>query len=353
MKVFQLLTTVSFGDAVSNDTIAIHDILRKSGYDTGIYAENIDNRLPKGLVTDYRRMPSLNKNDVVIYHLSTGSELNNLIKSISCRKIMIYHNITPPDFFNEYSRTSYELCKKGLEQAEALKDTFEYVLADSEFNKQDLIHMGYKCPIHVLPILIKFDDYAKRPNKITLKKYEDDYTNILFVGRIAPNKKQENVIESFYYYNKYYNSKSRLFIVGSYGGMELYYKRLQDYVKELKVPNVVFPGHIKFDEILAYYHLSDCFVCMSEHEGFCVPLVEAMYFDVPIIAYDSCAISGTLGNCGILFQEKEPLLVAGLIDKITRDRELKNKVLESQRERLKDFDNMLIQEQFIQFMKEI
>lgn len=350
MKILQLLTTVSFGDAVSNDTIAIHDILKKNGYETGIYAENIDNRLPRGLVTDYHKMPNLKKEDVIIYHLSTGSELNNLIKKVPCRKIMIYHNITPPVFFEGYSNISFELCGKGLEQAVSLKDTFDYVLADSEFNKQDLINMGYTCSIDVLPILIKFDDYSQRPNKLTLKKYDDDYTNLLFVGRIAPNKKQEDVIESFYYYNKYYNSESRLFIVGSYGGMERYYARLQDYIKELNVPNVIFPGHIKFDEILAYYHLADCFVCMSEHEGFCVPLVEAMYFDVPIIAYDSCAIGGTLDGSGFLIKEKKPMETAGSIHYLLEHADVRKALVQQQNKRLEDFDNQLIANQLLKYL---
>ena len=139
-------------------------------------------------------------------------------------------------------------------------------------------------------------------------------------------------------------------MVGSYGGMERYYVRLQDYIKELNVPNVIFPGHIKFDEILAYYHLADCFVCMSEHEGFCVPLVEAMYFDVPIIAYDSCAVAGTLNGSSLLIKEKKSLEIAGLIRKLICDRELYSAIVQNQRERLRDFDNKPIQKQFIDYL---
>ena len=350
MKVIQLLTTVSMGDAVSNDTIALHDILLKNNYETGIYAENIDSRLPKGLVKNYKNLPALKKEDVIIYHLSTGTALNELIKTFKCRKIMIYHNVTPPDFFSEYSITSYELCKKGLDQTRDLNNTFDYVLADSEFNKQDLIRMGYKCKIDVLPILIKFEDYEKKPNKLVMKKCDDGYTNIIFVGRIAPNKKQEDVIESFYYYNKYYNEKSRLIIVGSYGGMEKYYIRLKDYSEKLGVKNVIFTGHIKFDEILAYYHMADLFLCMSEHEGFCVPLVESMYFDVPIIAYDSCAIGGTLAGSGILLKDKKALETAGVMNYVLTHEQIKDELIKNQKMRLADFDNEVIAKQFLEYL---
>lgn len=351
MKVIQLLPTVSMGDAVSNDSIALRDILLKSNYETGIYAENIDSRLPKGLVKNYKNLPTLKKEDVIIYHLSTGTDLNELIKTFKCRKIMIYHNITPPEFFCEYNHASYELCKKGLEQAQNLKDTFDYVLAVSEFNKQDLIRMGYKCKIDILPILIKFDDYAKKPSKLILKKCDDGYTNIIFVGRIAPNKKQEDVIRSFYYYNKYYNEKSRLILVGSYGGMEKYYVRLKNYCEELGVKNVVFTGHIKFDEILAYYHVADMFLCMSEHEGFCVPLVESMYFDVPVIAYDSCAIGGTLAGSGVLLKEKNSLEVAAVMNYILTHEELKKQIVANEKERLNDFAHSVIETEFLAYLK--
>ena len=156
--------------------------------------------------------------------------------------------------------------------------------------------MGYTCPIDVCPILIPFSDYEKEPDRRVLRRYKGDgKTNLLFVGRIAPNKKQENVIRAFYFYHKYYSPDSRLFLVGSWSGMESYYERLCDYVKALGIAeHVVFTGHIRFDEILAYYHLADVFLCMSEHEGFCVPLVEAMYFHVPIVAYSCAAVPDTL-----------------------------------------------------------
>ncbi len=352
MRIIQVLTTLSFGDAVGNDTLAIKEILKSNGYKTSIYAENIDSRLPKGSAFHMDEWKPLDSDDVIIYHLSTGTKLNYWIQEQQCRKIMIYHNITPPHFFSEYDAVSADLCKQGLEQVRMLKDTFDCVYADSEFNKEDLMRMGYTCPIKVLPILIAFDDYKKAPSKAVLNKYKDGYTNIVFVGRIAPNKKQEDVIRAFYFYQKYYNPKSRLHIVGSYRGLEKYYNRLKDYAEELKVKNLYFTGHIKFDEILAYYHVADAFLCMSEHEGFCVPLVEAMYFKTPIIAYDSCAIKGTLGGSGFLLEEKNPIETAAVIDKVLGDQNLKAKIIENQTERLKDFNHTLIAKQLLDYLRE-
>jgi glycosyltransferase involved in cell wall biosynthesis len=162
--------------------------------------------------------------------------------------------------------------------------------------------------------------------------------NILFVGRVAPNKKIENLIRVFGIYQKYFNRKSRLFLVGSYDENGTYYTKLEKYIALSGVDNVVFSGHIKLNEVLAYYHLADIFLCMSEHEGFCVPLVEAMFFGVPIIAYDRCAVKETLGGSGFLINEKDFLVFAKSIDYLIRNPEAREKIISAQKSRLSDFD---------------
>lgn len=353
MKILQILPTISYGDAVGNDTIALYHTLKKMGYDTAIYAQNIDARVKHADVRPVAELPSLKETDVILYHLSTGTNLNYELEKLSGRKIVVYHNVTPPHFFEGYSDTSKELCTQGREGAKYLAGCAEYCLADSSYNKQELEEMGYECPIDVLPILIPFDDYKKKPSKKILNRYDEEgYTNILFTGRIAPNKKQEDVIEAFYYYNKYINPKSRLFIVGSYGGMEKYYYELKTYAEKLGLNNVIFTGHIKFDEILAYYKVADLFLCMSEHEGFCVPLVEAMFFDIPVVAYDSSAIGDTLGGSGFLLKEKKAKETAAVMHRVLSDKKLKEDILYNQRLRLKDFDHDVIEQMFMQYLKD-
>ena len=351
MKMIQLLTTLSFGDAVSNDTIALKDAIQNMGYETQIYAENIDPRLPQGIVRPYKDMPVLQREDILIYHLSTGTKLNYTVDKYSCRKIMVYHNVTPPEYFRGYSAVSYDLCREGQNGTRYLADKMDYCLADSAYNKAELERLGYRCPIDVLPILIAFDDYKKAPNKKIIRRYDDEYTNILFTGRIAPNKKHEDIISAFYNYKKFINKKSRLFLVGSYNGTEKYYAQLKEYVKSLGLKDVYFTGHIRFDEILAYYKVADLFLCMSEHEGFCVPLVEAMFFDVPVIAYNSTAIAGTLGGSGILLDDKDPQWVAEWINKVVTDEDLRNKVILNQKIRLKDFSHEKINRLFENYLK--
>ena len=349
MKIIQVMPTVSFGDAVSNDARAIAKVIGEMGYKTGIYAENVDSRIKDPYVNRMIKLPAIGKNDIVIFNHSTGTDLCYKLPDMPGRKMMIYHKITPPHFFENYSAVSARLTEYGYKGTEYLSDKIEYVMAVSEYNASELKKMGYTCDMFVRPILIPFEDYKKSPDESVLKKYSGDgYVNIVFVGRIAPNKKQEDVISAFAYYKKHINPKSRLIIVGSDGGMERYSNCLKRYAEALMLDDVIFTGQISFPAILAYYRLADVFLCMSEHEGFCVPLVEAMYFKKPIIAYDSSAIADTLGGSGILIKEKDPVFVSMLIDRLVNTPGLKESVVEGQNRRLQDFAYDKMKARFIE-----
>lgn len=347
MRILQLLPTIAAGDAVSNDAVAIDKVLRSMGYKTEIFAENIDKRLPSGTACHISRMPRLTQNDTVLYHLSTGTEINFSLGKMKAKKGVIYHNITPSYFFLPYNGDLTELLDYGRKGAAYLADKVDFCMADSEYNKKELLELGYKCDISVRPILIPFTDYRSKPDSDVLRKYDSDgYVNFLFVGRVAPNKKHEDIIRTFCCYQKYCNPKSRLIFVGSWQGTELYYKRLQRYINALEVPNIIFTGHVSFAQLIAYYQVADVFLCMSEHEGFCVPLVEAMYFGVPIIAYDSCAVSDTLGGSGILLQNKNPLEAALAANKLITDTAFKREIVAEQRKRQQDFSYNTVKSQF-------
>lgn len=352
MRVIQILPVLKYGDAVGNDTIALDDALKRHGYQTAIYAGYVDERLRKTHASGLERWEAPKKDDILIYHLSIGWKYIDLVCKAKCRKIAIYHNITPSSFFKNYNAVAYADCEAGLKEVRTLNNVFDYVLAVSQFNRQDLISYGFKCPIDVLPILIPFEDYAKKPAQSIIKRYKNGPgTNILFVGRIAPNKKFEDLIATFAIYKKYYDKDSRLFLVGNYERKDPYFRRLQAYVDALNLTDVYFSGHIRFNEILAYYQIADVFLCMSEHEGFCVPLVESMYFNLPIIAYDSSAVGDTLGGAGILIKEKKYNEIAAIINRVVNDEQLKKEMIEAGQERLSDFDNKKIENQFIHYFE--
>jgi len=339
-RIIQVLDTLSYGDAIGNHTLAIHKNLLAIGRKSNIYASQIDDRL-KGYAAPFSSY-QVEPDDILIYHLSTWSPLNEQIQKLSCKIVIDYHNITPPGFFKEYSRRFYDGNVKAYQEAAMLAERADYAFADSPYNAVDLRQLGYTCQIDVVPIIINFSDYTKKPDDGILRRYgkapDEDYKNIIFVGRIAPNKKQEDIIADFSIYQKYYNEKSRLILVGNSTNMEEYYLRLKKYTKKLGVKNVVFTGHIPFSQILAYYRTADLFLCESEHEGFCVPLVEAMYFHVPIIAYASSAIPDTLGSGGLLTTKKAPGYTAALMETLFQHTEIVHTIQEKQKDELKRFD---------------
>lgn len=387
MKVIQIVPSLSYGDAVGNDVLALDQLLRKLGIDTVIFTEGIGKRIPEGCAKYLSEWKQPDKNDVIIYHMAIAFDRISVIIRARCRKIAIYHNITPPEFYKDYDMTAYKLCEKGLNQVKSLNRTFDYCLADSEFNKQDLISYGYTCPIDVLPILIPYEDYRMKPNPSVIRRYKGKATNILFVGRVVPNKKQEDLLAVFSLYKKHYDPDAKLFLIGSFSYTDRYCRRLMSYIDRLGlVDDVIIPGHIGFDEILAYYASADVFLCLSEHEGFCVPLIEAMLFKVPIIAYDSCAVGETLGEGGILLKERnsvsEPRMrevtetapevdseriepdrnqcfiegknfldIAGMLYRVSHDEVLREQIIENQKERMKHFRTARVESLFKKYLK--
>lgn len=351
VTIHQITATISFGDAISNEILAIKKILDDMGICNEIYAENIDPRLKVKVkkYTDYKGK----KNDIIINHFGIGSAVNDYVIGLKNKiKIIRYHNITPHKFFDGYNMVSSQLCKLGRKQLERSKDIYRYSLAVSEYNKEELIKLGYK-NISVIPIIIAMKDYEKKPNNEILKRYSDDFENIVFVGRVSPNKKQEDIIKSFYYYKKYFNNKSRLFIVGSYDGMERYYNKLIRLTESLGLEDVIFTGHTSFDSILGYYSIADLFLCMSEHEGFCVPLIESMYFKVPILAYNSCAIPYTLNGSSVLVNQKDYKYIAGMMEYILTHKDLKDKIVNKQLHRLEELEPKKLEIELKKYIEKI
>ena len=353
MTVIQLLPTLSYGDAIGNDVLALHEVLAQKGYSSAVYAESIDPRLSFDFIHSADKLPELTESDLIIYHASIGSAINQLLPSIKARKVMVFHNITPAAYFYQYNLQAFRLTEKGYNEIRSLAGVFDLCIADSVFNREELIRMGYTCPIEVCPIVIPFEDYRQEPDAEILERYRDGGgTDWLFVGRLAPNKKQEDVILSFCRFREKYDPSARLFLVGSEVGFERYALRLKNYVKKLGLEDsVIFSGHIRFRELLAYYRLADVFVCMSEHEGFCVPIVEAMLFSLPIVAADAGAVSDTMEKGGILLDDRSPELAAAAVHRLMTDKTLKAFILQEQKKNLTRFSYESVGNRFLQCLK--
>ncbi len=333
MEIHQILPTISPGDAIGNEVKEIKKILNEWGYKSEIYAQNIHPKINAKKYTEYTKVSS--KENIVIFHFSIGSEISEFVAKLPDKKIMIYHNITPSKYFRGVNETLVNLLDNGKKELRSLVGHIDLAVGVSEYNRLELQKLGFK-NTDVLPIIIDFQEY-NNPNEKLLSKYDDDFVNLLFVGRVTPHKKQEDVIKVFYYY-KLINPKSRLFLAGSYEGCDVYSNYLKNLILSLGLKDVHLLGKISFNDLISYYKLADVFICMSEHEGFCVPMLESMYFEVPIIAYNSTAIPETLENSGVLINEKNYCEIAELINILIEDKELRSKIVEKQKKRLDDFN---------------
>jgi glycosyltransferase involved in cell wall biosynthesis len=250
--------------------------------------------------------------------------------------VLVYHNITPPRYFVGVHKLLVRLCYHGRRELGAYVHRCDLALGDSEFNRQELEELGFPAT-GVLPVVPGFAHLDGPPNDLVARLFDDEWTNVLFVGRVIPNKRIENVIRSFAAYKSRCNHRSRLLIVGSYGGFERYLTMLQQLAARLGVGDVHFTGHVSNEELTAYYDVADVFLCASEHEGFCVPLVEAMAADLPILAYSCTAIPDTLGGAGVQFAPKDFEHAAELLGMLAFDDGMRASVIEGQRRRLAGF----------------
>lgn len=352
MKIYQVLPTIMLGDGVSHEVMEIEKVLSSLGYENGIYADSIVTPSLRKKVVFFSLFPETKAEDIIIYHLSTGSRIVDKLLDIPGKLVIIYHNITPSKWFTKYDKNLELACKKGREDIMKLATRAKYCIADSEYNAQELRDCNYTCPISVLPIVLDFAKFSKHLLNKEHKKVESS-CNVLFTGRVVPNKKIEDVIETFYYVQKYFIPDACLNLVGSYSGDGEYYKMLSEFAQKLGVKNVTFWGHIPEEKLVELYSEADCYLSLSEHEGFCIPLLEAMYFHIPVIAYDMGAVSETMENAGILVKDKDKRVIAGIISYLMSHQELRTSIVEAQDERLANYMQLKQEDELKRILNEI
>lgn len=326
------------GDAISNEAVVLRRLFRAWGCASEIYCETrrVMAEL-RGEVRDVLTAPgACRPEDVVLLHLSTGSAVNDVFRSLACRRVLLYHNISPPGFFRFFQPATALLLTRGLEQVGALAGAAQVNLADSRFNAAELEAQDYPA-VKVLPLLLDFEALGAPPDGAMLRRFRDGLKNVLFVGRCAPNKKIEDILTAFAFFQRTVEPASRLILAGSHGGMERYHAYLKTRVGKLELRNVVFTGSVPQAQINACYRAADLFLCLSEHEGFGIPLMESMFFDVPVLAYAAAAVPETLGGAGVLAGAKEYPVIAETMGELIRNTSLRAAVLARQRRRLAEF----------------
>jgi L-malate glycosyltransferase len=346
IQIHQVLATLGYGDAIGNEVLGIQRVLRSAGYESEIFVETADHRL-EPLTRDYRELvDSSHRDNLLLHHFSLGSKASRTAFALPDRMALIYHNITPPEYFVGVHRRLARQCFRGRRELRAYADRCDLALGDSEFNRQDLDALGFPRTA-VLPVVPDFSHLDREPSWVVARDFDDDWTNIMFVGRVIANKKIEDLIRFFHAYQTIFNPRSRLLIVGAQSGFERYLASLHYLTATLGASHVHFVGHVSDEELVAFYEVADLFLCASEHEGFCVPLVEAFYEEVPVLAYAATAVPATMDGAGVLFEDKTPAHVARLMDAIISDAVLQERIVQGQlaavdRLRARDFAGTLL-----------
>ena len=329
ISIHQVLATLGYGDAIGHEVLGIQRVLHAAGYGSEIFVETADPRF-ESLTRDYRELIDFSHPDnLLLHHFSLGSKASRTAFALPDRMTLIYHNITPPEYFVGVHRTLARQCFRGRRELRACAERCDLALGDSEFNRQDLEAIGFSRTA-VLPVVPDFSHLDGRPHRLVADQFDDAWTNVIFVGRVIANKKIEDLIRFFYAYHTVFNPRSRLLIVGAHGGFERYLAALHQLVATLDLPHVHFVGHVSDEELIAYYEIADLFLCASEHEGFCVPLVEAFYKQVPVLAYAATAVPSTMDGAGVLYDDKDPRHVAALMDAILSDCALQDAIVAAQ-----------------------
>jgi len=337
MEIHQFSTSLSYGDAISDEMLEIQKALRNKGYKSEIFIRFYDPRMAK-FIRNFKEYEKFSSPwNVVIFHFSIGSPVSKMFFRIPDKKIMIYHNITPYKFFFDYNRILTRECYKGRLELKLFADKVDLALGDSEFNRRELEKVGYP-HTGVLPLLLNLSRFEQKENQVVRRIFSNGKWTILFVGRIIPNKKFEDLIKIFYFYKKYFNQNSQLILAGDYRGMMRYSAALQDLVGRLELTDVHFTGHIEFSELVSFFRIAHVYVSMSEHEGFGVPLLEAFYNRIPVVAFSAGAVEETMNSGGLLLHKKDLFKTAAVLDKLYRDKIFRGKIVSSQVEALKKYN---------------
>ena len=333
--IHQVLPNLAYGDAISNQALFIRDTLRAEGYRSNIYVRYVDPRVAHECIVFAPE--EIGESSGIIYHHSIGTELTPHVVAHRGPKFLIYHNITPAEFFEPSSPDFAQILRGRRAELLHLAPHFAKSAGVSAFNAAELRERGFNEPM-VLPIAVDPARWNVPPDAGLMEQLGDGRTNILFVGRIAPNKKQDDLIHAFQRF-LVADPSARLILVGPAEQGDPYAAHLRGIIESNGLgESVIMSGHINDSQLAAYYRTAHLFWSMSEHEGFCVPLVEAMWFDIPILAYRSTAVPETLGDAALMFTDKGDLhAVAAIASLLLSDRTLRQRLINAQRRRRAQF----------------
>jgi glycosyltransferase involved in cell wall biosynthesis len=342
MIVNQWVPTFHAGDAIGDSARRVRNLLRSMGHASELYAMQIEDDL-FGEVRPFEHSDAM-RGDLTIYHYGVQSPMTGAFGALPRGRILQYHNVTPAEFFAPYDANLYHLATRGREELSFLVGHVDIALGDSDYNRRELESLGFT-RTDVFPVAV---DTARVTANVSCPALEavldDGLMNFLFVGRIAPNKKIEDHIHLAAMYSRYVDTECRFIFVGRCDVVPRYYSMIRALIARhgLRRDRVIFTGAVPDEELAIYYRYADVYISLSEHEGFCVPLVEAMAAGVPVLAYAAAAVPDTLGGAGVQFSPKDLEFTAELLGELAFNDTVRSEVIAGQQRRLADFGDARI-----------
>ena len=333
MIVNQWIPAAHRGDAVGDNARTLREYFRERGLHSEIYALSIDDDMRE----DARPWshPDARNGDATILHFAMPSPMTAAFATLPGARALCYHNVTPAHYFAPFDPGIARLAWLGRQELATLVDRVDVAVGVSEYNREELDDLGFDETL-VVPLLVdtaRLTDASRCPALDRL--LGDGLANILFVGRMAPNKKIEDHIKLAEHFKRYVDAYYRFIFVGRDDAVPRYGRAIRAMVREFEMlpERFWFTGPVPDHELAAYYRHAHLYVSLSEHEGFCAPLVEAMAMDVPILAYAAAAVPETLGGAGVSFAPKNLEIAAELAGQLIYDEDLRRATIAGQRKR--------------------
>ena len=344
MIVNQWLPAAHAGDAVGDHARALRDLFRRRGHQADIYALTID----EGLHDDVLPWSdsASRAGDVTLLHFAVPSPMTQALGTLPGARVLVYHNVTPARFFAPFDEGICRMAAAGREELASLADRVDLAAGVSEFNRRELEALRFPRTT-VAPLLVNTDRLTSAAPVPPLERLlQDGLVNILFVGRLAPNKKIEDHVRLAEQFKRYVDAYYRFIFVGKYDAVPRYFSAIRALIAEYQMlpERFWFTGPVPDAELATYYRNAHAYVSLSEHEGFCAPLVESMAMDVPVLAYAEAAVPETLGGAGVSFAPKDLEHAAEWLGALIYDEPLREGVLAGQRRRLRDFDRERVED---------
>lgn len=358
MRILIACPTLAENDAIGNDILEQYRCLREEGLDVSIFAENHPPVFQDIVTRDAKRILA-DKQTIFIYHHGIHWEKGTeLLRQAKCTKVVKYHNITPEHFFLPYSFDFFQTCLLGRRQnSEFMREGIDLLVADSKFNGDDFRSIGFpEEKIRVLAPFHRLNDYEQiAPDDAAFAKSADGRSVVFFVGRVAPNKGHRHLICTAYYYRMLFGEDVHFVIAGGlHPSLMGYSGEVRTLVRQLRLESMVsFAGKVSEEALKTFYMKSHAFLLLSEHEGFCVPILEAQYFNLPIVAYGSSAVAETIGDNQLVFDRIDYQMLAASVHTVIHDHDARAFLAEHGQRNFQRFGRERLKADFLGIIREL